>query len=74
MEQWLSTLITNTPSDGFDLAIKLSRMGVKKTQPDKDVLYNLRPEYSKNAALLIESSKIIAINFQTISQANNFWK
>ncbi|KLU80615.1 hexameric tyrosine-coordinated heme protein [Aliivibrio fischeri] len=74
MEQWLSTLITNTPSDGFDLAIKLSRMGVKKTQPDKDVLYNLRLEYSKNAALLIESSKIIAINFQTISQANNFWK
>ncbi len=74
MEQWLPSLITETPSDGFELAIKLSRMGVKKTQPDMDVLYKLRPEYSENAALLIESSKTIAIHFQTVSQANNHWK
>ncbi len=33
-EVWLSSLITKTPQDGYELAIKLSRMGVKYTQPD----------------------------------------
>lgn len=74
MEQWLPSSITENPTEGFELAIKLSRMGVKKTQPNMDVLHKLRPEYSENAALLIESSKTIAMHFQTISQANNFWK
>ena len=74
MEQWLPSLITETPSEGFELAIKLSRMGVKKTQPDMEVLHKLRPEYSESASLLIESSKTIAMYFQTVSQANNYWK
>ncbi|EGQ9765747.1 hexameric tyrosine-coordinated heme protein [Vibrio alginolyticus] len=74
MEQWLPSLITETPSEGFELAINLSRMGVKKTQPNVEILHKLRPEYSENASLLIESSKTIAMYFQTISQANNYWK
>lgn len=73
MDSWLTTLKTDTPEDGFELAIKLSRMGVKKTQPDIDILKKLRPKYSEDASLLIESSKTIAIHFQTISQANNYW-
>jgi hypothetical protein len=28
---WLPTLITKTPEEGFDLALKLSRMAVKKS-------------------------------------------
>jgi len=31
---WLETLLTSTPQEGFELAVKLSRMGVKTTQPD----------------------------------------
>ena len=34
---WLSTLITPTPQTGYDLAIKLSRMAVKMTQPDENI-------------------------------------
>jgi len=73
MENWLTSLKTGTPQEGFELAIKLSRMGVKVTQPDMKVLQMLRPEYSEDASLLIESSKTIAIHFQTISKANNYW-
>ncbi|WP_394142133.1 hexameric tyrosine-coordinated heme protein [Vibrio chagasii] len=73
MQDWLPTLITETPELGFELAIKLSRMGVKKTQPDMEKLKKLRPDYSENSALLIESSKTIAIHFQTISLANKHW-
>jgi hypothetical protein len=73
MDPWLPTLKTDTPEEGFELAIKLSRMGVKKTQPSMDVLKKLRPIYSEDAAMLIESSKTIAIHYQTVAAANNYW-
>ena len=44
-ESWLPTLKTDTPEQGFQLAIKLSRMGVKTAQPNMDVLKKGRAEY-----------------------------
>jgi len=73
-ESWLPTLITATPQEGFELAVKLSRMGVKSTQPDVEVLKKLRPEYANSADGLTAASQVIALNFQTISAANNYWK
>lgn len=72
--QWLDSLITETPQAGYELAIKLSRMGVKYTQPSDSVREKMRPDYSENAGDLIASSQVIAINFQTVSAANNYWK
>ena len=37
-DTWLTTLITDTPQAGFELAITLSRRGVKYTQPNAEVL------------------------------------
>ncbi|MEP0266279.1 hexameric tyrosine-coordinated heme protein [Dokdonia sp.] len=71
---WLESLLTKTPQEGYELAIKLSRMGVKSTQPDMEVLKKLRPVYANDAAGLTAASQVIAINFQTISAANNYWK
>lgn len=71
---WLESLLTKTPQEGFELAIKLSRMGVKSTQPDMEVLKKLRPEYANDASGLTAASQVIALNFQTISAANNYWK
>lgn len=73
-EIWLPTLITEGPQAGFELAIKLSRMGVKSTQPDVSVLKKLRPEYANDADGLTAASQVIALNFQTIAAANNYWK
>ncbi len=39
---WLPSLITADPEAGFDLAIKLSRVAVKKTQPDDETRARLR--------------------------------
>lgn len=74
MNTWLKSLKTNTPQDGFELAIKLSQMGVKYTQPSEKVRQKLRPVYSKNANSLIAASQVIAVNFQTVAAANNYWK
>ncbi|MGI6578536.1 MAG: hexameric tyrosine-coordinated heme protein [Eubacteriales bacterium] len=73
MEKWLTSLKTNTPQEGFELAIKLSQMGVRYTQPSEAVRNRLRPKYSRNADSLIFASQVIAINFQTIAAANGYW-
>lgn len=73
-EPWLATLITATPQEGFELAITLRRRGVKYTQPDMDTLKALRPEYASSADGLTAASQVIAINFQTVAAANNYWR
>jgi hypothetical protein len=71
---WLPSLITETPEEGYDLAIKMSRIGVKKTQPDDDIRSQLRAIYEKDAAILTAASHVIATNFQTVAAANNYWR
>ncbi len=73
-KSWLTSLITNTPQEGYELAIKLSRMGIKYTQPSDEVRSKLRPVYSEDASNLIASSHVIATHFQTVSVANNYWR
>jgi len=73
-DPWLTTLITDTPQEGFELAITLSRRGVKYTQPDGDVLHTLRPAYAHNPDSLTAASQVVAINFQTVAAANNYWR
>ncbi len=71
---WLPTLEAPTPQAGYELAIKLSRMGVKYTQPSDEVRQKLRATYAENADSLTAASQVIAINFQTVAAANNYWR
>lgn len=68
------SLATATPAEGFDLAVQLARRAVVATQPDKEVLFEQRPEYSQNAEDLIAASHVVAVHFQTIAAANKYWK
>ena len=73
-DTWLTSLQTATAQEGFELAITLSRRGVKYTQPDVDMLKKLRPDYAESASDLTAASQVIAINFQTVAAANNYWR
>jgi hypothetical protein len=73
-DTWLTTLITDTPQAGFELAITMSRRAVKYTQPDAAIREKLRPVYSNDADSLIAASQVVAINFQTVAAANNYWR
>jgi hypothetical protein len=73
-EKWLNSLQTSDAQEGYELAIKLARMGVKYTQPSDEVREKLRAIYSENADSLIACSQVIAINFQTVAAANNYWR
>jgi len=68
------SLITDTPAEGFDLAIQLARRAVVATQPDKGVLFEQRPKYAEDAGELIAVSHVVAVHFQTIAAANDYWR
>jgi hypothetical protein len=63
-----------THQAGFELAITMSRRAVKYTQPDAAIREKLRPVYSNDADSLIAASQVVAINFQTVAAANNYWR
>ena len=68
------SLITANAVEGFDLALTLSRRGVTETQPDTDALHEQRPDYANDANLLIAASHVVAIHFQTVAIANDYWR
>ncbi len=72
-DDWLLTLETPDPQSGYELAVKLSRVAVKMTQPDASKREELRKIYEMDAQALIEVSAVVATHFQTIAQANDYW-
>jgi len=70
----VTDISTETPEAGYDLAIKLSRMAVKMTQPDAEVRERLRTFYESDASALIAVPQVVATNYQTIAAANNYWR
>ncbi len=74
MEDYVPTLITATPLEGRQLAIKLARKTVAAIQPDAEVRQRLRSAYAEDTAQLMLAAQVTAIEFQTIAAANNYWR
>ena len=74
MTTWIDSLLTDTPQDGIELAIKLARMGVKYTQPSDEIRSKLRRTYAEDADSLTAASQVIAVHFQTVAAANGYWR
>ena len=68
------TLITKTAEEGRALAITLARRTIHNMQPDLDVLKAGRKDYAESGTGLIAAGKVVAIEFQTIAAANNYWR
>ncbi len=69
-----NSLITKTPEEGRQLAVKMARLVIKATQNDAAVREKLRPIYAEDAAMLIAIGQVVATEFATIAAANNYWK
>lgn len=74
MSDWLPSLITKTPSEGYDIAVKLARAAIRMTQPDAEVRTRLRPEYAADSNALIAISQVVATHFATVAAANGYWR
>ena len=73
-ENYLPSLLTATPMEGRELAIKLARKSIGAIQPDAEIRKKLRSAYAEDTVQLIASAQVIATEFQTIAAANNYWK
>lgn len=69
-----NSLITATPEEGRQLAMKMARLVIKATQPNEDVRNKLRDVYANDAGMLIQISHVVATEFATIAAANNYWR
>lgn len=67
-------LITATPEEGRQLAVKMARLIIKLTQPDEEKRNQLRDVYGSDAMMLIAVGQTVATEFATIAAANNYWK
>lgn len=70
----IPTLITDTPAQGRELAIMMARKTIATLQPDAEVRSTLRPDYDADSAKLMQAGQIVAIEFQTVAAANNYWR
>lgn len=73
-DSWLPSLLTETPEQGYALAVRLSRTAVKLTQPSAEVRERVRADYAEDFSALIAISQVVATNFQTVSAANGYWR
>jgi hypothetical protein len=68
------SLLTDTPEEGRALALKMARHTVHNIQPDLDILKGGRPNYATDPDSLMAACQVVAIEFQTIAAANNYWR
>ena len=73
-EDYVGSLITATPYEGRQLAIKLARKSIGEMQSDSAVKKEVRAQYSTDGGMLIDAAEVIAIEFATIAAANNYWR
>ncbi|GAA0892684.1 hexameric tyrosine-coordinated heme protein [Fulvivirga kasyanovii] len=73
-ENYIPSLITATPQEGRELAIKLARKSIAAIQTDPEIRKKLRSDYANDTNQLIGSAQVVAIEFQTIAAANNYWR
>ena len=69
-----NSLITETPEEGRQLAVKLAQLIIKLTQPDEEKRKQLRDVYGNDAMMLIAVGQTVATEFATIGAANNYWQ
>lgn len=67
-------LITATPEEGRQLAMKMARLVIKAMQPDDAVRSRLRDTYANDAMALLQAGQTLAIEFATVAAANNYWR
>lgn len=69
-----NSLITATPEEGRQLAVKMARLVVKNTQQDAGARDRLREVYANDAGMLLQLTQVVATEFATIAAANNYWR
>lgn len=71
---YMPSLITETPYEGRQLAIKIVRKTIGTIQTDAAAKHRVRAKYAEEPALLMNAAELVAIEFKTIAVANDYWR
>lgn len=73
-DNYVPTLITETPYEGRQLVIKIVRKTIGTIQTDAAAKHRVRAKYAEDPALLMDAAELVAIEFKTIAIANDYWR
>lgn len=73
-DNYVPSLITETPYEGRQLAIKLVRKTIGAIQTEADAKHRVRAKYAEDPLLLMNAAELVAIEFKTIAIANDYWR
>lgn len=73
-DDYMPSLITATPYEGRQLAIKIVRKTIGTIQTDTAAKHRVRAKYAEDPALLINAAELVAFEFRTIAIANDYWR
>ncbi len=73
-DDYMPSLITATPFEGRQLAIKIVRKTIGTIQTDAAAKHRVRAKYAEDPEMLMNAAELVAIEFKTIAKANNYWR
>lgn len=71
---YMPSLITATPLEGRQLAIKIVRKTIGTIQKDGEAKHRVRKMYAEDPMMLMRAAELVSMEFKTIAEANNYWK
>ncbi len=73
-DDYVPSLITDTPLQGRQLAITLVRKTIGSIQQDGDAKMRVREKYEEDPMMLMRAAELVALEFQVIAEANDYWR
>lgn len=73
-DNYVPSLITETPYEGRQLAIKLVRKTIGTIQTEAGAKHRVRAKYAEDPQMLMNAAELVAIEFKTIAIANDYWR
>lgn len=73
-QDYMPSLITSSPYEGRQLAIKIVRKTIGTIQTDAEAKHRVRAKYAEDPQLLMNAAELVAIEFKTIAIANDYWR
>lgn len=73
-DNYVPSLITETPYEGRLLAIKLVRKTIGAIQTEAAAKHRVRAKYAEDPQMLMNAAELVAIEFKTIAIANDYWR
>ena len=69
----LPALKTTNPEKAYGMAVTMTRVATRMTQPGDEVRGRFRPAYAASGDALIASSQVVATHFASVAKANTCW-